>query len=113
MSYIRVCPRDLFNEANLLKCLGKLTLLVHDEEIQGLNFNHEAQDKGFVIDQDEDGAIHVINLHFFDDNGTPVDCDVSLNNRYKWPLVIYYKGSEYHPFNEKGEYQLDKKLFLA
>ena len=30
MSYARVIPRDLFNEANLLKCLGKVALILMD-----------------------------------------------------------------------------------
>lgn len=29
-SYRRVLPRDLFNEAKLLKCLGQLSLMIHD-----------------------------------------------------------------------------------
>lgn len=28
--YQRVIPRDLFNEAKLLKCLGRLSLFIHD-----------------------------------------------------------------------------------
>lgn len=30
MSYRKVAPRDFFNEAKLLKCLGRLTLLILD-----------------------------------------------------------------------------------
>ncbi len=31
MTYHRVLPRDAFNEAKLLKCIGKLTLLIEDK----------------------------------------------------------------------------------
>lgn len=30
MSYFRVIPRDLFNEASLLKCYGRLAILLDD-----------------------------------------------------------------------------------
>lgn len=30
MTYQREIPRDLFNEANLLKCLGQISLIAHD-----------------------------------------------------------------------------------
>lgn len=36
MSYNRVCPRDLFNESKLLKCLGKLLGNEGDNDIKGL-----------------------------------------------------------------------------
>ncbi len=30
MSYMRILPRDAFNEANFLKCLAKLTMDIED-----------------------------------------------------------------------------------
>lgn len=113
MSYRRVIPRDLFNEAKLLKCLGKITLLIHDKMIQGLNAYHENQREGFKIFQNpSDGSIQVVNLNFFDNNGTPVFFLTPLNDRGPWPLVMEYKGETYFPFNDNGDYQLWSKLFL-
>jgi hypothetical protein len=112
MSYRRVIPRDLFNEAKLLKCLGKLSLLIHEQMIDGLNVNHEDELNGFKFSQcTGSGFITVSNLHFFDNNGTPIYCYHPLNCKDKWPMQIEYLDEIYWPFNEQGEYQLSKKLF--
>ena len=42
--YTRVLPRDLFNEAKLMKCMGLLTLLIHDELIPDcLKFEYDQE----------------------------------------------------------------------
>lgn len=111
MSYFRVLPRDLFNEAKLLKCLGKVSLMVHDELLP-FNCTHEDERAGFKIEQNEDdGTISVTNLHFFDNNGTPIYFWHPLNARDKWPLMMEYKGKTYYPFSEKGEWMPDLNIF--
>ncbi len=66
MSYLRVIPRDLFNEAKLLKCLGRLALILHDGVgvPRGLTIQHDdTETKGFQIEQDEStGALYCANL---------------------------------------------------
>lgn len=112
MSYFRVLPRDLFNEAKLLKCLGKISLLVHDEMIKGLNITHGDERKGFKIGQDCDGNIFVENLYFFDNDGEPVFFHTGLNDKSAWPLVMNYKDETYFPFNSDGHFQLYNQLFF-
>jgi hypothetical protein len=109
--YRRVIPRDLFNEAKLLKCIGKMSVLIHDERIPNLNITHENESKGFIIAQDHDGSIYVDNVFFFDNNGTPVYFHTPLNSKENWPLIMLYKEEEYFPFNDNGEYTLKKDLF--
>lgn len=112
-NYKRVIPRDLFNEAKLLKCVAFISLLIHDEKIKGLNVNHEYSSKGFeIIQDDSDGSISIENLHFFDGNGTPAYFSTTMNDKSNFPLVLDYKGEQYFPFNEEGKYQLDKAKFL-
>lgn len=62
MKYNRVIPRDLFNEAKLLKCLGFLTLAIHDNELQGIKFHHFGEQ--FEIQLTEAGELHVWNIAF-------------------------------------------------
>ena len=65
MSFTRVIPRDLFNEAKLLKCMGQLSLLLHEGcGIRWpLRLRHAHSRHGFVIRQDEDnGGLFVANL---------------------------------------------------
>lgn len=42
MNYVRIIPRDLFNEANLLKCLGALGLWPNIGAISLVPVRHEA-----------------------------------------------------------------------
>lgn len=68
MSYIRVLPRDLFNEAKLLKCLGQLSLHIHDHNpltrLYGMALRHYTSiTDGFTIDLDAaNNALCVHNL---------------------------------------------------
>ena len=113
MSYFRVNPRDLFNESKLLKCLGRIALLIHDNGILGLTMTHENERSGYCVEQSpDDGSIYVSNLYFHDDACTPIYFYHPLNNKSSYPIIMRYKDEEYFPFNESGQYQLDKRLFL-
>lgn len=93
MTYIRVIPRDLFNEANLLKCLGRLWLCLDQrrdlaarlgaiEDPTGTEHTGEA----FEIRQSpEDGSIYVQNLPFRI-RGEIFTLSRPLNSRDAWPL---------------------------
>lgn len=105
-SYHRVIPRDLFNEANFLKCLGQLSLLVHNwhGRINNVPYSIEYDGKPFDLDQDECGRLYCKNFRFYCD-GEEVELSRPLNCREPWPLYGEYKGEEYYIFNDDGEYQ--------
>lgn len=84
MSYERVLPRDLFNEANLLKCIGKLCLLIHDNMLD-LEFEHDGGD--FEIHQGTDGETFVANIQFSTPGGEIIHFYRPLNARAAWPLL--------------------------
>lgn len=87
MSYERVLPRDLFNEADLLKCLGRLWMLL-DETRDHLAEIEQERVAAFEIDQDpSDGSIHVANLTFRID-GRIHQLRRPVNSRQKWPLWV-------------------------
>lgn len=89
MSYERILPRDLFNDASLLKCMGQITLLIHDGKLD-LKVNHRHSDKDFRITQDaSDGATRVSNLTFDLRNGWTVQFRRPYNSRNLWPLHAY------------------------
>ncbi len=110
MSYQRVIPRDLFNESKLLKCLGQLSLLLHDEvDIRWpLRLLHEPSD-GFFIDQrPSDGALYCSNLILFleyEDRDTEIIDLVSLyNNKDPYPLMFDDGGgNEERVFDDEGQ----------
>ena len=80
-NYKRVTPRDLFNEAKLLKCIGRISLFILENQIKGLNYEHTTDDnEGFTIVQDKsDGSISIWNIHFSDAQGEPVYFSTGLN----------------------------------
>ena len=88
MNYTRVIPRDLFNEANLLKCCGQLALHLLDYRyVTSPYFVEPNGGDGFQIVQDPDtGETMIANLEFWVD-GRQWSLRRPLNSREPWPLV--------------------------
>lgn len=60
-NYFRVLPRDLFNEAKLLKCVGRLCLLIHDRTApESLAF--EENGEPFRVALLDEGSLTIANL---------------------------------------------------
>lgn len=99
--YKRVLPRDLFNEAKLLKCLGRLCLLIEDDMCK-LEYDHDDEfAEGFVIGQlQECGGIYPLNLRFYTPAGDEFVCNSPLNSRRAYSLVFTYKGEECYVFDD-------------
>ena len=65
-NYKRVLPRDLFNEAKLLKCVGKIVLLIEDEMIPVTYHYDNTLTDNFIVGQNQsDGSFFVKNISFF------------------------------------------------
>lgn len=110
--YERELPRDLFNEANLLKGWGRLSLLVHDGKApEHLRIRHAQSDaigqNGFVIRQDQsDGSISVINLQLsYGDYRILVSSPLNSRQRYTLEFSIAVLEEEYlgSVLTEEGE----------
>ncbi|APZ81782.1 hypothetical protein vBEliSR6L_17 [Erythrobacter phage vB_EliS_R6L] len=87
MTYRREIPRDLFNEANLLKCLGKLSLIAHDMGRPG-TLRVTNRPGPFDVRQDEaDGSIYCENVHIVIAERA-FDHRRGLNSREPWPLIV-------------------------
>jgi hypothetical protein len=86
VSYVRTIPRDLFNEANLLKCLGHLFIML---ETTSCKAQFDVEDvPSFDVQQDKhDGSIYVANLPF-SVAGRNVHLSRPLNSRSSWPLYL-------------------------
>lgn len=95
MSYQRVIPRDLFNEAKLLKCLGQLALLIHEgfNIPAGLTLRHSRPEKGFIIDQDDSsGGLYCRNLSLRV-HGRKLTLQSCYNSKSPYPLC-YDDGAD-------------------
>jgi hypothetical protein len=101
MSYDRVIPRDLFNEAKLLKCLGQLALLLHDgvDVHWPLVLTHEHPAVGFNTEQDSaSGDLFCSNL------------TLTLQGR-KIPLVLPYNSRDVYPLLCNDEEDVQRCVF--
>lgn len=89
MSYLRVIPRDLFNEGNLLKCYGKLWVELENAGVKHkAKLTHLAGDEAFDIVQDKGyGGLYIANVELTIDDQV-VYLERSLNSRDPWPLYV-------------------------
>lgn len=112
MPYQRVIPRDLFNEAKLLKCLGQLSLLIHDGKAAPLTIEHDAPEKGFRIEQDpSSGAIYCANLKILV-HGAPLMVSCPLNSKRPYPLE-FFAEEDFPVFNDRGELSEELQTWLT
>jgi uncharacterized membrane protein len=112
--YRRVVPRDLFNEAKLLKCLGKIAIGILDGKLSqyGVEEDFSNENMGFVIDQNEDGGIFCLNYKIFK-NKKEVQLFSGLNSKLNWPLMTIDHREEYiHVFDDDGNFSEDFIKFL-
>lgn len=107
MSYPRVVPRDFFNEAKLLKCLGMIALAVVDDKFYAydLEVEHELEESesGFIIDFShvQDGLF--CSNYWFKVNGYLVDFFSRYNSHENYPLQFLDSGGNvYSVMDEKG-----------
>lgn len=103
-TYIRVIPRDFFNEAKLLKCMGLLSLMVLDRMIpEGINIEIDESGDPFNIELNEDGLLFVSNYQVLINN-TPVFVGTTYNSKENYPFVAYVNYVEYPIFDEHGNF---------
>lgn len=110
VAYPRVIPRDLFNEANLLKCLGQLWLLT--EPIRSVEVKHDGE--SFIVAQDDnDGSLTVLNV-VLRVHGEVVEYRRPLNSRQPWPLVaVLPPRDELLPiFTDSGQLSAEMLRFI-
>lgn len=106
MAYLRVIPRDLFNEAGLLKCYGRLWILLDELHHHDAHLS-EGDGAPFLIEQDDgDGSITVASLPFRV-NGNAWRLARPLNSRRPWPLYARRHDEEVEVFTEDGQFTLE------
>lgn len=117
MSYNRVIPRDLFNEANLLKCHGQIYL-----NLERLNVQAELVDDGslhngshFRVHQDDDGNLELLNVYLLA-HGRRWHVRRPLNARRPFPLYLQPAddddSDEIDVFNDDGSFTAEMLAFL-
>lgn len=104
MKHTRVLPRDLFNDAKLIKCMGQLSLLIHDGKLPvGFALEHDDDDeKGFVVEFDQDhNHLFCSNLRlFYYDN--MINLFIPYNSRENYPLCCWIDSAVMGVLSEDG-----------
>lgn len=105
MMYQRVLPRDLFNEAKLLKCLGQLSLLIHDGVRWPLELEHTNPMADFHVGQRrEDGGLYCFNLRLLLDRREVVVYS-GYNSKLPYPLQFEgWDGDAGYVFDDDGRF---------
>lgn len=102
-NYHRVIPRDLFNEASLLKCLGRLWVETerHQPLVRILHVGNEFR----VSQNEDDGSIYTSQIIVIID-GVTYDHYRPLNSRQDWPLWLRQRddpdADDFPAFDEDG-----------
>lgn len=111
MSYQRVIPRDLFNEANLLKCYGQIYLNLENMNLPGIELDHDGAP--FDIQQcADDGSLTVANVALIV-RGEAILMYRPLNSRRPWPLFLApFEQDEIEVFNDDGSFTQRFTRFL-
>ena len=99
-NYTRVIPRDLFNEAKLLKCMGRLCLLILDNQTP---VQMESKDTGepFKIALLDEGVLTITNVEILI-NDKPYQFQTTYNCKSNYPLFLVHDYCEYQVFNDDG-----------
>jgi hypothetical protein len=109
VAYIRVLPRDLFNEADLLKCYGQLWILLDGNDSAG--FVEEEVSHFDIVQNPADGSLTVQNLTFAI-GGKPYNLSRPLNTREKWSLYAERDDEVISVFDDHGNLSDEMEALL-
>lgn len=115
MTYRRTLPRDLFNEADLLKMLGRLWIALDETPGHDARFAEEDVDSFEIVQDPSSGAIRVANLTL-EISGQAHRLERPLNARTPWPLWLFRDDDEdleIRVFDEQGALSTDMLALLA
>ena len=102
-NYLRVIPRDFFNESKLLKCLGKLSIAILDNKTKGLKLREEFNNESFKVVLDHAGYLYVENYKVYL-NKEQLFLFTPYNSRSNYPLQALYKDEYYQVLDEYGKF---------
>jgi|CXWL01.1.fsa_nt_gi hypothetical protein len=109
--YQRIIPRDLFNEAKLLKCLGQLALIIHDAAPNGIEVYGTGE---FRIDQRRGcGGLYVCSGINFRVKSLVLDLYTAYNSKEEYPLLCDTGNGEIAVFNGDGTLTEEFLVYLG
>lgn len=108
-NYNRVIPRDFFNEAKLLKCMGFLALNILNGTLpDGINVEIEEPGEPFDIHLMDDGSLYIAN-YMTTFNNVPVIFKTTYNSKDPYPFFLEHDYCDYKVFNDDGTFSNEFK----
>jgi hypothetical protein len=101
-TYTRVIPRDFFNEAKLLKCMGQLALKILDNQTPCKIIIEESGDP-FDINLSDDGCLFISNYTVLVKE-QEIMFKTTYNSKSAYPFYAEIDYCDYEVFDEKGEF---------
>ncbi len=112
-NYTRVVPRDLFNEASLLKCYGQIYLNLERGRYEAELTEPLIGEPFRVVQNDATGGITLANVHLIV-RGERCALERPLNSRDPFPMYLTTSDDgEISVFNDDGTFTEDMVAFLA
>lgn len=105
-NYNKVIPRDLFNEAKLLKCFGWLCMKIVDNQVpvqMDYEYNTSSGDSFKIGLCGPDNSLSIMNIPVIV-LGTSIRFKTTYNSKGNFPLFACYNNADYRVFNEEGEW---------
>lgn len=112
MTYLRVIPRDLFNEANLLKCYGQLYLELEKLRLEDCLIHTQSWSPFDTWQNQDDGSISIGNVRL-QVRGETVRLYRPLNSRDPYPLYADTGEDTLSVFEDSGKLSQEFHAFLT
>lgn len=107
-SYKRVIPRDFFNEAKLLKCMGVLALAVLDHKTpENIEIKIDENDEAFDIVLDEMFNLICVSNYEVQINGEYYTVGTTYNSKSNFPFYVIVEDEEVEIFDDNGKFSND------
>lgn len=110
VKYHRVIPRDLFNEAKLLKCIGRLSLLILDNMVP-CKIEIDENGQPFNICLLDEGSLTISNYRITV-KGIELIFKTTYNSKANFPLYCECDEVDYLVFDEEGNFSEEFNQFI-
>jgi hypothetical protein len=116
--WMHEAPRDFFNYATLMRCLGKLSVAIHDEMTNGVKLTQEVdQDNPFQVEFDQyANCLSVKNYSVYwhkRSERVRLDLWTPYNSEARYPLFTTVGGEELKVLDKDGKFALVPSDFAS
>jgi hypothetical protein len=105
MSHTRVIPRDFFNEAKLLKCLGQFIIEADNYALTRENIEFPGTSDPFEICMTDSGELYCRNYEFYMKKDGSLFLFTPYNSKEPYPLYWRILDNDISIFTDDGKFE--------